>query len=79
MVEQIKVTLTEEMVESAFKRDPSLGELVNPRVISLFEGGTFVQTESGGWRGEGGFYGESTAVGRVLGNALRPDEDQTSS
>ena len=74
MTECIKVTLTGEMVKSAFERDSSLRELVNPNVISLFESSTFVQTESGGWCGEGGFYGENTAMGRVLGNAIRPNE-----
>lgn len=69
MAERKTVVLTEEAVKSAFESDSSLGELVNPGVISLFEGNLFTPVESGGWRGVGGFYGESTAMGRVLVHA----------
>lgn len=78
MTERTKVTLTEKMINSAFEHDPSLGKPISRIVISLFfEGRTFVQTESGGWRGEGGVYSESTVLSRVLENALRSPEEQT--
>jgi len=74
MDERKTILLTDEVIDRAYEADSELTNLLNPQVAKMFTTYPFRRTESGGWKGEGGFYGETSALGRVLEFAANEPE-----